>query len=143
MKNFSHTTSQRFDVNKINPLWYLVIGLATMALTHMTFSIEVMAWVSSVPFLIYLSLTQGWKSRLTFFLALVLAWSFVVTKIISDPIPLGMVFLYSIPISLFHLPGYLIWSKFKIRNMRCFYFLSSWLLWNGFNTPLHLLPVGA
>jgi apolipoprotein N-acyltransferase len=92
MKNFSRTTSQRFDVNKINPLWYLVIGLATMALTHMTFSIEVMAWVSSVPFLIYLSLTQGWKSRLTFFLALVLAWSLVVTKIISDPIPLALVF---------------------------------------------------
>ncbi|MFZ1807140.1 MAG: nitrilase-related carbon-nitrogen hydrolase [Cyclobacteriaceae bacterium] len=122
MKDFSSTTSQRFDVNKINPLWYLVIGLANMALTHMTFSIEVMAWVSSVPFLIYLSLTQGWKSRLTFFLALVLAWSFVVTKIISDPIPLVLVFLYSIPISLFHLPGYLIWSKFKNQKYALFLF---------------------
>jgi apolipoprotein N-acyltransferase len=122
MKNLSSTLTQGFNVNKINPLWYLVIGVATMTLTHMTFSIEVMAWVSSVPFLIYLSLTQGWKSRLTFIFALVLAWSFVVAKIITDPIPLVLVFLYSIPISLFHLPGYLIWSKFKNQKFALFLF---------------------
>jgi apolipoprotein N-acyltransferase len=122
MKNFSPTSPQGFNINKINPLWYLAIGLATMALSHMTFSIEVMAWVSSVPFLIYLSLTQGWKSRLTLFFALVLAWSFVVAKIITDPIPLVLVFLYSIPISLFHLPGYLIWSKFKNQKYALFLF---------------------
>jgi apolipoprotein N-acyltransferase len=122
MMNFSSTTTQGFNVNKINPLWYLAIGVVTMTLTHMTFSIEVMAWVSSVPFLIYLSLTQGWKSRLTFSLALVLAWSFVVTKIITDPIPMALVFLYSIPISLFHLPGYLIWSKFKDQKYALFLF---------------------
>ena len=122
MKSLSSTLAQGFNVNKINPLWYLVIGVATMTLTHMTFSIEVMAWVSSVPFLIYLSLTQGWKSRLTFILALILAWSFVVMKIISDPIPLMLVFLYSIPISLFHLPGYLIWSRFKNQKYGLFLF---------------------
>lgn len=122
MKELSSTHTQEFYVDKINPLWYLAIGIVTMALTHMTFSIEVMAWVSSVPFLIYLSLTQGWKSRLSFFLALVLAWSLVVTKIISDPIPLVLVFLYSIPISLFHLPGYLIWSKFRNQKYALFLF---------------------
>lgn len=122
MKNSSSTLAHGFNVNKINPLWYLAIGVTTMTLTHMTFSIEVMAWVSSVPFLIYLSLTQGWKSRLTFILALVLSWSFVVTKIISDPIPLVLVFLYTIPISLFHLPGYLIWSKFKNQKYAMFLF---------------------
>ncbi|WP_417603789.1 hypothetical protein [Owenweeksia hongkongensis] len=122
MKNSLSTLTKEFKVSTINPLWYLAIGVAIMALTHMTFSIEVMAWVSSVPFLMYLSLTQGWKSRFTFFLALVLAWSFVVTKIISDPIPLVLVFLYSIPISLFHLPGYLIWSKFKNQKYALFLF---------------------
>ena len=122
MKNLSSTFTQGFNVNKINPLWYLAIGVGIMALTHMTFSIEVMAWISSVPFLIYLSLTQGWKSRLSFSLALVLAWSFVVMKIISDPIPLELIFLYSIPISLFHLPGYLIWSKYKNQKYALFLF---------------------
>jgi apolipoprotein N-acyltransferase len=122
MKNLLGTLTSGFNANNINPLWYLAIGVVTMALTHMTFSIEVIAWVSSLPFLIYLSLTVGWKSRLTFLLALVLAWSFVVTKIISDPIPLILVFLYSIPISLFHLPGYLIWSKFKNQKYALFLF---------------------
>lgn len=122
MKAFSSTLTQGFDVDKINPLWYLAIGIGTIALTHMTFSIEVMAWVSSVPFLIYLSLTQGWKSRLIFSLAFVLAWSLVVTKIISDPIPLVLVFLYSLPISLFHLPAYLIWSKFRNQKHALFLF---------------------
>ncbi len=118
----SSTPAQKSHVEKINPLWYLAMGVVTMALTHMTFSIEVMAWVSSVPFLIYLSLTKGWKSRLTFFLAFVVAWSFVVTKIISDPIPLVLVLLYSIPISLFHSPGYLVWSKFKNHKYALFLF---------------------
>ncbi|MEM9680006.1 MAG: nitrilase-related carbon-nitrogen hydrolase [Bacteroidota bacterium] len=122
MKELSSIRTLGFNVNKINPLWYLAIGVVTMTITHMTFSIEVMAWVSSVPFLIYLSLTQGWKSKLAFFLALVLAWSLVVTKIISDPIPLALVFLYSIPISLFHLPGYLIWSNFKNQKYALFLF---------------------
>jgi len=122
MKNLSSTLTQGFNVNKINPHWFLVIGVATMALTHMTFSIEVMAWVSGVPFLMYLSLTHGWKSRLPFFLALVLAWTLVVAKIISDPIPPMLVFLYSIPISLFHLPGYLIWSRFKNQKYALFLF---------------------
>ena len=53
MKELSSAPSTRFYVDKINPLWFLAIGVVTMALTHMTFSIEVMAWVSSVPFLIY------------------------------------------------------------------------------------------
>ena len=113
MKDLAITSRKEFKVNKINPIWYLAMGIATMALTHMSFSIEIMAWISSVPFLIYLNLTNGWKSRLAFSLALLLAWSCVVTKIVTDPIPLVLVFLYSIPITLFHLPGYLLWSKFK------------------------------
>jgi apolipoprotein N-acyltransferase len=122
MKALTTAATIGFNVNKINPLWYLAMGIATLALTHMSFSIEIMAWISSVPFLIYLSLTQGWKSRLTLFLALVLAWSLVVTKIISDPIPLVLVLLYSIPISLFHLPGYLIWGRFKNQKYALFLF---------------------
>ncbi|MCJ8291413.1 MAG: hypothetical protein HRT58_16525 [Crocinitomicaceae bacterium] len=122
MNDLSTITAKGFNVNKINPLWYLAMGIATMALTHMSFSIEIMAWISSVPFLIYLTLTKGWKSRLTFFLALVLAWSCVVAKIVTDPIPLAMVFLYSIPISVFHLPGYLLWGKFKNQKQALFVF---------------------
>ena len=122
MENFSSTITLDFNINRMHPLWYLAIGVLTMALTHMTFSVEIMAWVSSVPFLIYLSLTEGWKSRLIFSFALVLAWSLVVAKIISDPIPPVLIFLYSIPISLFHLPAYLIWNKFKNQKNALFLF---------------------
>ncbi len=122
MKDLTTTITIGLNTNKINPLWYLAMGIATMALTHMSFSIEIMAWISSVPFLIYLTLTKGWKSRLTFFLALVLAWSCVVTKIVTDPIPLALIFLYSIPISLFQLPGFMLWSKFKNHKHALFLF---------------------
>lgn len=122
MKDLKASASVGIDLNKINPLWYLAMGIVTMALSHMSFSIEIMAWVSTVPFLIYLNLTKGWKSRFTFFIALVLAWSCVVTKIISDPIPVILVFLYSIPISLFQLPGYLLWSKLKNKRNALFLF---------------------
>ncbi|MFM9910123.1 MAG: nitrilase-related carbon-nitrogen hydrolase [Chitinophagaceae bacterium] len=100
-------------VNKIKPLWYLLIGIVIMFATHMTYSIDLAAWVSSVPFLIYLSITKGSKSRLLFVLTLIIAWSLSVSKILSPPMPVIMIFLFSVPISLFHLPGYLLWDRFK------------------------------
>lgn len=100
-------------INKIKPGWYLVIGVIVMAATHMTVSVDLIAWISSVPFLIYLSITKGWKSRLLFILALIIAWSFCVSKILSPPMPVIMIFLFSVPISLFNLPGYLLWDRFK------------------------------
>jgi len=87
-----------------------------MALSHLTLSIDIAGWFSMVPFLVYLSITRGWRSRLLFTLALIIAWSIVVLKIITPPIPYMLIFLYSIPISLIHLPGYLIWAKFKDRR---------------------------
>ncbi len=69
-----------------------------------------------VPFLVYLEITRGWKSKLLFTLALIVAWSIIVLKIITPPIPYMLVFMYSIPISLIHLPGYLIWAKLKDRR---------------------------
>jgi apolipoprotein N-acyltransferase len=100
-------------VKKIKPFWFLLIGIACISMTHMSFSVDIFAWLSNIPFLIYLSLTKGWKTRLVFVLALIAAWSFVIFKIITPPITYVMIFLFSIPISLIHLPGYLIWDKFK------------------------------
>ncbi len=100
-------------MKNIKPIWYLVIGIISMTAVHMSYSVDIIAWIAYVPFLLYLSLTEGLKSRLLFVLALILAWSFVTAKIITPPIPFVMVFLYAIPISLFHLPAYLIWDKFS------------------------------
>jgi apolipoprotein N-acyltransferase len=99
--------------SRIKPIWYLIMGVAGTTLAHLSFSVDLVAWISSVPFLIYLRLTKGWKSRLLFALALVIAWSFAIVKILSPPMPIVMIFLFSVPISLFHLPGFLLWDTFK------------------------------
>lgn len=101
------------DIKNIKPEWLLFAGIITMVLSHLTVSIDIVGWFSMVPFLIYLMLTQGWKSRLLFVFALIVAWSIIVLKIITPPIPYLLLFMYSIPISLIHLPGYLIWAKYR------------------------------
>jgi len=88
-----------------------------MFLSHKAFSIDLIAWISSVPFLIYLSRTKGIKSRLLFALALIIAWTATVFKIITPPVPYMFVILYSIPISLFHLPGYLLVNRFQKHKL--------------------------
>lgn len=110
------------SLKNIHPFWFLITGMVGTALTHMSFGIDFLAWFSSVPFLLYLSHTKGWKTRLLFILSLIIAWSFVVLKIITPPIPYLMIFLFSIPISLFHLPAYLIWDKFRQHPWSIFLF---------------------
>ncbi len=96
----------------LNPWIWLSTGLLLMVGTHMTYSVGAFAWIAYAPFLIYLHQTRGWKSRLWFFLLYVLAWSLIVFKIVTAPIPLFVIPLYSIPIALFHLPAFLLWSRF-------------------------------
>lgn len=103
-------------LKKLNPFWFLIVGVFTVSLTHMSFSIDFFAWFSNVPFLLYLSLTKGWKSRLMFVFSLIMAWSVVVFKIVTPPIPYAMIFLFSILISLIHLPAYLIWDRYKFHK---------------------------
>lgn len=95
--------------------WLLAVGILTIAAAHVTFGIGLVAWVSSLPFLLFLARTQGWASRLIFVAALIGAWSVAIVKIITPPIPFGLVFMFSVPIALIHLPGYLLWAKFRAR----------------------------
>lgn len=95
------------------PVWFLLIGFLTMMASHFTFNIDVLAWVAMVPFLIYLNLTRGWKSRVLFSITLLITWSVIISKIITDPVPAYVIPLYAIPITLFQLPGYLFYGAFK------------------------------
>ena len=134
------------DVKNIKPLWFLLAGIIAMTLSHLTFSIDIAGWFSMVPFLVYLSITRGWKSRLIFTLALFVTWSIIVLKIISPPIPYMLIFLYSIPISLFHLPGYLIWARFRDRRFSVLLFPAMMILleWIQYTfTPLSSWGVAA
>ena len=122
MSTKTYTKSSKINISKINPYWFLLLGVVTMTISHMTYNVDLVAWVSIVPFLLFLKLTKGWKSRLHFSLTLLLTWSLIVTKIISSPIPYGLVFMYSIPISLIHLPGYIIGLKFNQHKFSIFLF---------------------
>jgi apolipoprotein N-acyltransferase len=98
---------------KIHPLVFLAVGICLMFTAHMTFNIALTAWIAYTPFLIYLNRTSGLRSRLIFFSALFIGWSLVIAKIITPPLVYLFVFLYSIPISLVHLPAFLIYDRFK------------------------------
>jgi len=138
--------SSKIDIKNIKAHWFLLIGIISMTLSHMTFSIDIVGWISMVPFLIYLNITKGWKSRLLFALALIIAWSFIVLKIITPPIPYMLIFLYSIPISLIHLPAYLIWAKYKDRRFSILIFPAMMVLleWIQYTfTPLASWGVAA
>lgn len=101
---------------RIKPYWYLPAGIALIAAAHLTYGIGILAWVACIPFLLYLGSTKGIWSRLLFILALIIAWSLATWKILSPPMPVAMVFLYSVPLSLVQLPGYLLWAGFRERR---------------------------
>lgn len=92
------------------PWLLLIAGIVILSLTHLTINVEIFAWFSSIPFLLYLHFTTGVKSRIFFLLSLILGWSICVLKIATDPIPLLMVPMFSIPIALIHSVGYLAWA---------------------------------
>jgi apolipoprotein N-acyltransferase len=100
----------------MNPILLLVLGVVLMLASHMTLSIALFAWVAYVPFLLYLHRTTGWKSRLGFFLAYLIAWSLIVGKITTAPLSVAMIPLFSLPISFFHLPAFLLWARWRHRK---------------------------
>ena len=100
----------------IKPVYYLALGILTITAANMNVSIDLAGWFACVPFLLYLRQTSGTRSRLLFLAGLIIAWSVCIVKIVSPPMPFLMVFLFSVPISLFHLPGYLLWDRFKDRK---------------------------
>lgn len=100
------------DVNKRSFI-LLITGIVLIGASNMSFGVDIIAWVAYVPFLLYVNMTNGWKSKLYLFMALIAAWSFAVLKIVTPPIPYAMIFLFSIPIAIFHLPAYLIGAYYK------------------------------
>jgi apolipoprotein N-acyltransferase len=105
-----------------NPNWLLLIGLITMYGSHMLMGIDLLGWIAYTPFLVFLYRTKGVKSRLLFVLALLAGWSLVTSKIITPPLIYAFVFLYSVPIVLIHLPGFLIWDRYKDHRWSLFLF---------------------
>lgn len=114
-RNFKSATSVKIE--NVRSIWLLCLGVVLMTLSHLTWNVDMLAWVSMIPFLWFLNITKGWKSRLAFILFLILAWSLTVLKIISEPIPYFLIPMYSIPIALIHLPGYILYDRVKSHKL--------------------------
>lgn len=115
-------TEKNKFLERINPNLLLLIGIFTIIASHVSYSADIVAWLSSVPFLLYLHRTTGVISRLLLTLALFVAWTLATAKIITEPVPFAMVFLFSLPLTLIHLPAYLIWAKYKSHKYAWFLF---------------------
>lgn len=111
-----------FKTARIKPVWLLVTGMVLMALSHMSWNIDLLAWISMVPFLIYLNITRGLRSRLVFALFLVITWSLIVLKIFTEPVPYFLIPLYSVPLAIIHLPGYLLYGYSRNHRISIFIF---------------------
>jgi len=109
-------------MKKLNSWILLLAGILLIGIAHLSINVEILAWVASVPFLIYLSKTQGFLSRLWFVLALIIGWSLAIGKIMTDPLPWFMTPVWSIPIALIQAPAYLIWAKWKDKKYSLFIF---------------------
>ena len=92
---------------------YLWIGGLLVAASQMNYGIGWLIFIAYIPYIYYLKNTTGWKSRLLFLGVNLIAWTLCVFKIISDPLPLAMAPLFSLPISLFNSFGFLVWDRFK------------------------------
>lgn len=128
MHNTTGASAPRVSLPNIHNTWYLVLGVVLLFATHLNHRIIPLAWISGIPFLLYLGKTSGFRSRLLFFLALNVAWALITAKIISPPMPYFFVFLFSVPISLVHLPGYLLWARMRDNRWRVFVFPAAMIL---------------
>lgn len=70
-----------------SPLALLAMGAVLLIASQMRFGIGILAWCAPVPWLQYLRVTRGWKSRLSFVGVAWAAWVLAVLKIVTAPVP--------------------------------------------------------
>ena len=112
-------------IPELSSIGLLPLGICLMYFSHLNNNLDVLAWVAMVPFLIFLQKHQSTRIKLMFLMVLILTWSVIISKIISSPIPVLFIFLYSIPIALIHFPGYFIWNRFRSSNYAPLVFASA------------------
>ena len=98
------------------PALLLLVGAFLLISAHLTYSISLLAWFCLVPFLAYLRLPSIKYKYIKFTAVLLFTWSCIIYKIITPPIPHVLIFMYAIPIVLFHLPAYLVWTRITLNK---------------------------
>lgn len=97
------------------PWTWLVVGTLATAAAHMTLGLGVLAWFAPLPFLHYLRLTRGWKSRCIFTAASFCAWLLAILKIVSAPLPAIAAVAWALPFSVVLAWPYIAWDHVRRR----------------------------
>ncbi|HMK73794.1 MAG TPA: nitrilase-related carbon-nitrogen hydrolase [Myxococcaceae bacterium] len=91
------------------PALLLVLGATLTAAAHMRWGVGLLAWAAPIPFLRYLRITRGFRSRLLFAVAEAVAWTLATAKIVTAPLPLAFAAV-GVVVALFHVAGTLTWD---------------------------------
>ncbi len=95
-------------------LW-LLLGASFLELTQVRASVGVLAWIAPLPWLRYLRITGGWRSRLSFCVALFAGWTLATAKIASEPMLLALAPVFALPIAAGQAAAYLAWDALRPR----------------------------
>lgn len=95
------------------PALLLALGGVLLVLSQVSGVVALLAWIAPVPFLRFLRVTSGLGARLSFFGALIAAWTLAVFKIASEPMFFAMAPLFSVPLALAQGTVYLVWDRFR------------------------------
>ncbi len=93
----------------------LLVGASLLVASQLRFGVPLLAWLMPAAWLAWLRATRGWRSRLLFVTAFVLAWHAAILKIVTPPLGFAAVPAFAIPIGLMHALPYLAWSALRAR----------------------------
>lgn len=77
-----------------------ILSILSIALVGLRFNVSIMAWIMFLPLLILVRDTRGLKGWMLIGLLLQVAFFLQILKIITDPVPIVMTILFSIPMAL-------------------------------------------
>ncbi len=99
-----------------NANFWLIAGIILSSLSQLRWGVSFLAWFAQVPFLYYLTITNGGGRWLRLFAALLITWHLAVAKIITAPIPFVLVSAYAVPSALQWMVILFAWDKLRLRT---------------------------
>lgn len=99
-----------------HPACWLAVGALLLVASQARFSVGSLAWFAAAPWLRYLRVTSGVRSRAVFVAASLAAWTLVFAKIVTEPLPLAIAPLFSLPIGLILCVPYLLSTHLRRRG---------------------------
>jgi apolipoprotein N-acyltransferase len=90
--------------------WWLVAGSLLLGASHMRWGIGVLAWITPIPFLVYVRGTRGIAPRALVGLALFIGYTLAILKICTAPIPPVAAVGFALPTAVLATIAYLVWD---------------------------------